>query len=126
METQQLMTPPHSHAQLLYALFRAIDNRSWLVLAQYFDPAVRYERPGYATICGLDDLVLFYQDVRIIGDGEHIIEGIVTDEELGACWGEFRGFTRDRRPIKERYCDAYTFANGRILTRRSHFFRPAV
>jgi ketosteroid isomerase-like protein len=107
-------------------MFRHIDGRAWEGLRQFFHPEVVYERPGYPPIVGLDELLRFYREVRVIGGGEHQLASIVVGESAGACWGRFVGRHRDGTALDERFADCYTFEAGGIKTRASYFFRPAI
>jgi len=109
-------------------LFRRIDARDFDSLHQSFCPDAVYERPGYEPLVGLERLLHFYREERVIAAGEHRLEHIVIDEDAGAaaCWGRFVGVHKNGSPIDERFADAYTLEDGRIKTRRSFFFRPAV
>lgn len=107
-------------------LFRAIDQRDWAAFRELFDPEVVYERPGYPPLAGMDRLLRFYAEERIIVSGQHYIEQIVIDDQHGACWGRFVGVTKDGSPADELFTDVYTFAEGKIKARRSYFFRPAI
>lgn len=107
-------------------MFRHIDGRDWEGLRRFFSPDVIYERPGYPPIEGLDELIHFYANVRVIGSGEHQLAHIVVDDSAGASWGRFVGARRDGTPVDERFADCYTFEEGTIKTRSSYFFRPVV
>lgn len=111
---------------LVQELFRTIDARQWDALPRFFSPEVIYERPGYEPLVGLDQVLDFYRTVRVIASGTHTLEQLVFDDECGACWGRFVGLHKNGSPIDERFADVYTLAGGRIATRRSYFFRPAV
>ena len=119
---------PESVAEgtFVHRLFEIIDGRHWDRLPEAFVAEAVYERPGYDPIDGIEALTHFYRDVRIIGSGKHHLEAVVLNETHGACWGRFIGATRDGTPIDERFADCYVFQDGRIKSRRSFFFRPAV
>jgi ketosteroid isomerase-like protein len=85
-----------------------------------------YDRPGYETMVGFERIDHFYRSERVIASGIHILEGIVVGETRGACWGRFVGAHKNGSSLDERFADAFTFENGKIRTRRSYFFRPAV
>jgi len=117
----------HPGRALVEELFHTIDARDWEALPRFFHPEVVYERPGYEPLVGLAQLLHFYRDVRVIASGAHTLDRIVLDEECAACWGRCVGLHRDGSPIEERFADVYTLAgDGKIATRRSYFFRPAV
>lgn len=107
-------------------LFEIVDARRWDDLQLVFHPEVEYERPGYDPLRGFGAVDDFYRTRRVIARGSHLVEGIAVEGEQGAAWGRFVGAKHDNTAIDERWADVYTFADHRIRTRRSHFFRPAV
>jgi ketosteroid isomerase-like protein len=48
------------------------------------------------------------------------------DGNSADCTGHYVGVTRDGSPVDEGWADVYTFRDGKIRTRRSDFFRPAI
>lgn len=112
--------------EIVLNLFRRVDSRDWETLKQSFCEDVVYERPGYDPLVGRDRVLKFYREERVIAAGEHLLEQIVTEDSSGACWGRFVGVHKNGSPIDERFADCYVFENGRIKTRKSYFFRPAV
>jgi ketosteroid isomerase-like protein len=111
---------------IIVDLFHAIDSSDWGILVNLFHPDVVYERPGYAPFKSLERLLHFYQYERILVSGTHNLEHIVSDGNSAACWGSFVGKKRDGSEVNEMFADVYTFEDGKIRTRRSFFFRPAV
>lgn len=108
-------------------LFRKIDARDWEDLGTAFAEDVVYERPGYETLVGRERVVRFYAQERVVAGGSHQLERIILEPGGGACWGRFTGVHRDGSAIDERFADFYTVdAEGRIRTRRSFFYRPAI
>lgn len=108
-------------------LFRKIDSRDWEALVSSFAEDVVYERPGYEPLVGRDQVMHFYREVRVIAAGTHQLERVVLAADGGASWGRFVGVHRNGSPIDERFADVYTLdAEGRIRTRASYFFRPAI
>ena len=108
-------------------LFRKIDSRDWEALPSSFAEDVVYERPGYDPLVGRDRVMKFYREERVIAGGEHRLERIVLDDGAGACWGRFVGVHKNGSALDEGFADVYTLdEQGRIKTRRSYFFRPAV
>lgn len=112
--------------EVVRQLFATIDARNWNELQRFLHTSIVYERPGYAPIIGLQSVRHFYENVRVVGMGEHLIEGVAVEGSRGACWGRFVGTKRDGLAIDERWADVYTFIEDKIATRRSHFFRPAI
>lgn len=111
---------------LIDRLFQTVDNRDWDSLVEVFAPDVVYERPGYPEFVGLEHLVHFYREQRVIAAGRHALSSVVVEGDRGACWGHFVGTHRDGSAIDVSFADFYTFAEGRIVNRRSFFYRPAV
>lgn len=107
-------------------LFHAIDARDWNAFGRIFHPEIVYDRPGYESFSGLERLLKFYRDERILASGSHYIEQIVIENNHGACWGRFIGLKKDGTPADVLFTDVYSFEQGRIKKRRSYFFRPAV
>jgi ketosteroid isomerase-like protein len=111
---------------LIAKLFDGVDSSDWNILADVFHPDVVYERPGYPPFRGIDRVVYYYQHERVLAAGKHYLEEIVADERTGACCGRFVGMKKDGSEVDERFADVYVFSDGRILSRKSYFFRPAV
>jgi branched-chain amino acid aminotransferase len=107
-------------------MFQIIDSRDWKNLQQLFCQDIAYERPGYEPLIGLERVEKFYREERVIASGTHFLEGTIVNPSEGACWGRFIGIHKNGSSIDERFADAYTFENGKVKTRRSYFFRPAV
>jgi len=110
----------------ILGMFEKIDTSNWSELRKWFCDDVVYERPGYDPIDGVENLLTFYRDVRIIACGKDHLAHIVVDDEAGASWGHFVGKGRDGADLEVRFADVYTFRDGKIKTRISYFFRPAV
>jgi ketosteroid isomerase-like protein len=115
-----------SQRETVQEYFRCVDAGDVeALLAVFADDAV-YERPGYPPLEGIARIRAFYEGERVIDHGAHDVEGIVVEGDHAAAWGSFRGVSRAGAALEERWSDVYRFADGRIVYRRSHFFRPAV
>jgi hypothetical protein len=112
--------------EFIQAMFDDIDARNWESLRGRFCEDAVYERPGYDPLEGREAILHFYEKVRIIISGEHQLTRIVTNEECGASWGRFVGKSRQGDDLDERFADCYTFEDGKVKTRVSYFFRPAI
>jgi hypothetical protein len=66
----------------IVAMFKAVDVQDWGELRHYYAADCIYERPGFATIEGLDALIHFYKTLRPIESGRHILDKFV---EQGEC-----------------------------------------
>ncbi len=108
-------------------LFDVIDGCAWNRLPDLFAKECVYERPGYDPIRGIADLLRFYEHDRIISRGHHQLSHLVQIEGLSACWGTFRGVSRNQEPLEEQFADTFELsADGYILRRKTYFFRPAI
>jgi ketosteroid isomerase-like protein len=112
--------------QTLLEYFRAVDSHDIPGLLATFHPDIVYERPGYEPFVGLERLRRFYEEERVLDSGGHLVGHIVIDGDAGAAEGRYVGTRRDGSPVDVRWADFYTFADGKIKTRRSYFFLPAV
>lgn len=118
--------PQEISSAFIRRMFATIDARNWEGLATVFDDSITYERPGYEPLVGYERVQKFYREERVIASGRHMLEGIVVDSTRGACWGRFVGKHKNGSEIDEGFADAYTFHEGKVRTRRSFFYRPAV
>ena len=111
---------------LVHDLFRAIDGREFERLREVCHPGIVYERPGYEAFSGIDRLLTFYRDERVIASGDHHLTAVLVDDSFGACWGRFIGKHRDGSDIDVEFADTYEIEDGKIRRRKSFFYRPAV
>ena len=111
---------------LILEYFRAVDEHDISALLAVFHADITYERPGYPPFVGLERLYQFYTAERVIALGQHFLEEIVVEGQAGACWGRFIGAKHDGSPVDIKFVDTYTFEDGKIKTRKTFFFQPAV
>jgi ketosteroid isomerase-like protein len=116
----------NAHEHLVLRLFTLIDGQKWEALPELFTPAVCYERPGYAPICGIPSLLSFYRSERVVADGRHEIHGCLGSGGEASCWGEFSGISRSGQPLRETFADWYWISSGQISRRKTFFYRPAI
>ncbi len=109
----------------LEAMFRAVDASEWDTMAEYFHPALVYERPGFPLLEGRDQNLRFYRETRTYR-GEHRFECFAIEPDAGASWGRFVGTTKDGTPIDVQFADCYRFKDGLLWRRKSHFFVPVI
>lgn len=116
------------HPELIVTrMFDAIDRSDWQSFETMFSNDVTYHRPGYAEIRGLGLLLSFYRDVRIIASGRHDLKRIIVGQDGDlASWGHFTGVTRQGASVEEMFSEVYRVTDGKIHTRRTFFYRPAV
>lgn len=111
---------------LIHHLFDVIDGRRWDELGAIFAPHCVYHRPGYPTLEGMPRLERFYREERRIRSGKHHVENIVSELGVAACWGRFRGADQAGEPLDEQFADTYVVDGGRIVARKTFFFRAAI
>lgn len=107
-------------------LFEAIDSGDWPSLRRLCDQQVTYERPGYAPLIGITELMHFYTDVRIIREGRHHVESVAADGDALCYNGRFIGTTKGGQPIDIGFCDFCHLRDGKLLHRKTYFGVPAV
>ncbi|HEX2093124.1 MAG TPA: nuclear transport factor 2 family protein [Longimicrobiaceae bacterium] len=111
---------------VVHDLFRAIDARQFSRLRELCHPEIVYERPGYEPFEGIDRLLRFYEEERVIASGSHDLTAVVIDASHAACWGRFQGMHRNGSEIDVEFSDTYEIEDGKIRRRKSFFYRPAV
>lgn len=107
-------------------MFRSVDRCAWDELRRFFADDIVYERPGYARLVGLDQLVHFYREIRVIASGVHRLHQIVVEGARVACCGHFSGRRKDGVSVEVGFADTYTIENHKIRRRFTYFFVPAV
>lgn len=103
-----------------------VDNRSADDVVALFTPHATYRRPGYPEFVGRQALLNFYRNDRVIKSGHHDLERIVSQRDIAAVQGCFRGELRDGTPVEVRFVDIFRFDNGMIAERSTYFDAPRV
>jgi uncharacterized protein len=111
---------------LVHDLFQAIDTRNFERLREICHPEITYERPGYEAFVGIERLLKFYREERVIASGEHHLTAVLVDDTHAACWGRFLGAHRNGSAIDVEFADTYEVEDGRIRRRKTFFYQPAV
>ncbi len=111
---------------LVHDLFSAIDARDFDRLREMCHPEIVYERPGYEAFSGMERLLRFYREERVIASGRHRLTAVLADDAFAACWGRFVGKHRDGSDLDVEFADTYEIEDGRIRRRKSFFYVPAV
>ncbi|HWU51847.1 MAG TPA: nuclear transport factor 2 family protein [Tahibacter sp.] len=120
------MTTLPSQSAWFDELFRTIDNAAWKDFARFFHTDIVYERPGYPPIEGIEALLDFYSNTRIIAEGKHSLDGRLHGDGKAICWGQFSGRSKSGDLLNERFADAYELEDGVIKRRITYFFRAAI
>ena len=118
--------PTRDVRDFVAGLFEIIDGWEWHALSGVFAENCVYHRPGYAPFVGLSRIEHFYREERVIASGKHEIEDVVGDMSMVMCTGRFRGHDGDGRVLDERFSDLYRITHGRIMLRRTYFYRAAI
>ena len=111
---------------LVHDLFCLIDARELARLREICHPQITCERPGYAAFSGIERLLRFYRDERVIASGSHHLDAVLVNDTHAACWGRFTGSHRDGSAIDVEFADTYVLEEGVIRRRKSFFYLPAV
>ncbi|MEU5980026.1 nuclear transport factor 2 family protein [Streptomyces sp. NPDC047315] len=119
-------TTDESPEKLVGELFDVIDGCRWNELGTVFGNECTYCRPGYEPLVGLPRVEHFYRRERIIASGRHQVDHVVSDTDTVACWGRFVGTSRTGQPLSEEFADVYRVREGKIVFRKTFFFRAAI
>lgn len=112
--------------EIVRKMFTAIDGCRFEALKELMHPDAIYERPGYGAFSGIGQIVDFYQNKRVIRDGNHAILDFVSDGSSAMACGHFKGRKKDESAVDIHYAEIYRFHEGKICYRRSYFYTPAV
>lgn len=107
-------------------LFKAVDDKDWPTMVDYYNPRAVYHRPGYDPFIGITKILDYYKNLRLLGSGNHTIEGIISQGSQVAYWGEFLGYSRSGEPVDVQFMDRCLLDAGKILYRTTYFFTPHV
>ena len=107
------------------ALLVALDNEDWDSFAKLLDNDAVYEVSGYPRFEGKRAIMDYYENIRPIKSGTHIIESIFTDADKAVCCGKFSGLKKDGERIDLFFADEISFENFKIKQRRVYFCQPA-
>jgi ketosteroid isomerase-like protein len=110
--------------QFIENMFAAVDASDWDRLQGFYHPQCSYDRPGFAAIEGVGQLMRFYSDERPIKSGLHRVDAVL-EEDGGACaFGAFDGRLRTGEAISLRFADRYVFDGEVIRARTTYFYAP--
>lgn len=111
---------------LVTAYYHDIDRQDLDSALACFAPDAVYRRPGYAELTGIDAIVAFYREQRIISAGRHNIESVIENADEVAVRGSFRGRSRTGAPLAVRFADFWRFTDRRVVERNTYFDAVAV
>ena len=113
-------------AALVRTYYRCIDRQDVGSALSFFASDAVYRRPGYDALVGIEAITIFYQDDRVIAEGQHRIEAVVEDGQEVAVRGTFRGSSRDGHPLATGFADFWRFSGPLVVERATYFDSPAV
>lgn len=91
-----------------------------------FAPQAVYRRPGYDELAGINAIVAFYRERRVIDSGRHDIESIIENADEVAVRGSFRGRSRSGASLAVRFADFWRFTDRQVIERNTYFDAVAV
>lgn len=118
------MTIADPSQTVMRMLLRSIDAAEWQVVESLFHPQVEYEISGFLPLRGRDNVMNYYQHVRPVRRGEHIIESMVVDGDRGIVWGRFNATMNDGREQSVLFADIMNFVDRKIRKRRVYLCDP--
>lgn len=117
---------PSQPRDIVLAYYDAVDSGDTERLLSLFHPAAEYRRGGYPAIRGASELRHFYEEVRIIKAGKHVVHSAVAQDNEVGVRGSFTGISRDDRDLSVEWADFFTFEGGLIRYRFTYFMSPGV
>lgn len=75
---------------------------------------------------GLEELLNFYRFVRIIDSGRHQLTAVVSNGQVVAVEGTFRGRVKDGRLVSQEFAEFFSVSEGRTIARSTYFAAPAI
>ncbi len=110
--------------ELIQALLRAIDNKDWASLSKLLCDDTVYEVSGFPRFDGKNAVMEYYENIRPIKSGTHIIESIISKGDKGVCCGIFSGVKMNGDRIDVMFADEISFKNFKIKQRRVYYCQP--
>lgn len=108
--------------QSLQAYYDAIDRGDLDTILNLFADNSTYTRGEQPEIVGKDQLRKFYEEDRIIQEGNHAIQEITVSGLQGNVIGTFTGTLKNGARIEDLvFQDRFTFQRGKIVNRITTF-----
>lgn len=122
---------PLSSADLVAAQIRRyyelVDQNDVGDIVGLFAENAVYERPGYPTIVGREQLDDFYRSVRMIDQGRHTVGELLVNAGQAFAEGVFAGTLKDGRVVDVRFADFFAVDDKLLISfRRTYFYAPMV
>ena len=97
--------------------YEHIDNEEYEEVFALFAEDIQYERPGQATLRGMDEFRKFYIEDRPLEDSNHDDLDLIADGDTVAVRGTFRG-TQDGSSVSFGFADIHEFDEDGLITKR--------
>jgi ketosteroid isomerase-like protein len=107
--------------RLVNRYYELIDIGDFEGVFKLFHEDIIYERGGTPTIHGIDALKGFYRAGRIIQDGRHEIQAVVSQGDWVGVRGVFRGTLKTGERVEVRFADFHQIKENKIWKRYSYF-----
>ena len=108
------------------AYYEHIDADEYEAVFSLFAADVTYERPGQASLDGMDEFREFYLEDRPLSDGTHELHDLVANGDTVAVRGRFTG-TQGGESVSFDFADFHRFDDdGRIAERWTYTDRDEV
>ncbi|GAA2609971.1 nuclear transport factor 2 family protein [Actinomadura fulvescens] len=106
---------------LVRSYYDHVDAGHLEALLALFHDDIEYERQGTPTIVGLPALRAFYESGRVIADGAHRLDQVLSGDDWVAVRGRFEGRLRDGEEVRLRFTDWHHVRDGKIIRRETLF-----
>lgn len=92
---------------------------------ELFHPDIRYKRPGYPLIEGMEAFRAFYRGTRVIKEGSHQVHSLFRTGGRIAVEGRFTGVLRDGSRVQLPFSDFFDLVGDGeamlVVSRRTYF-----
>ncbi len=113
-------------SSLVFKLYEVVDSENWNEFHDIFDENVVYKRPGYPRFNGLDELINYYKNDRIISRGKHEIINLVSADNKIVVYGLFKGNSKTGEELELEYSDYFELCENKLNYRKTYFHTPLV
>ncbi|GAA1391615.1 nuclear transport factor 2 family protein [Kitasatospora putterlickiae] len=121
------MTGASSIQDAVHRYYALVDANRFDELVELFTTDATYERPGYRPLVGRGELTAFYRGERVIADGRHVVDQLLTSGQDAVVRGSFAGTLKGGDAVSLRFADFFrTDGNGLFAHRVTYFFAPLV
>ncbi|HEY0699128.1 MAG TPA: nuclear transport factor 2 family protein [Micromonospora sp.] len=120
--TVQTLTAESTAVANVHRYYELVDAGDVAGLVGLFTTDATYHRPGYPPLVGHAGMTRFYSSERVIREGRHTLDTVLSTAGEVAVHGAFNGVLHDGREVSLRFADFFTVAPDGLFTRRDTFF----